>query len=67
MLQSDGRLDISVDGCNEMYCDETTSATNIPFGTNIPRDNRNRIAKATSKKSAILTASHHLEFVKVNI
>jgi hypothetical protein len=27
------------DGCNEMYCDETLDATNIPFGTNIPIDN----------------------------
>jgi hypothetical protein len=31
--------------CNEMYCDETTNATNIPFGTNIPLDNRNQSAK----------------------
>jgi hypothetical protein len=23
-------------GCNEMFCDETTNATNIAFGTHIP-------------------------------
>jgi hypothetical protein len=34
-----------LDGCNEMYCDETTNVTNIPFGTNVPVDNRNRSAK----------------------
>jgi hypothetical protein len=31
--------------CIEMYCDETTNAKNIPFGTNIPLDNRNRSTK----------------------
>jgi hypothetical protein len=36
-------------GCNEMYCDETTNATNISFGTNIPLDNRNRYAKRRQK------------------
>jgi hypothetical protein len=50
-------LRYAVDGCmygcmdvgNEMYCDETTNATNIPFGTNIPLDNRNRSAKRRRK------------------
>jgi hypothetical protein len=32
-----------------MYCDETTNATNIPFGTNIPLDNGNRSAKRRRK------------------
>jgi hypothetical protein len=32
-----------------MYCNETTNATNIPVGTNIPLDNRNRSAKRCRK------------------
>jgi hypothetical protein len=35
--------------CNEMYCDETTNAVNIRFGTNIPHDNTNRSAKRHKK------------------
>jgi hypothetical protein len=27
------RMDVWMDVCNEMYCDETTNAANIPFGT----------------------------------
>jgi hypothetical protein len=35
--------------CNEMYCDETANFANIPFGTNILLDNRNRAAKQCRK------------------
>jgi hypothetical protein len=42
-------LDVRMDGCNEMYCDETTKATNIPFGAIKPLDNRNRSAKRQRK------------------
>jgi hypothetical protein len=53
-------------GCNEMYCDETTNATNIPFSTNRPLDNRT-ICQAASKNSATLAAGGHLEFWMTNI
>jgi hypothetical protein len=33
------RMSGCLDVGNEMYCDETTNATNIPFGTNVPHDN----------------------------
>jgi hypothetical protein len=39
------RMSVCLSVCNEMYCDETTSATIIPFGTNMPLENRNRSAK----------------------
>jgi hypothetical protein len=42
-------IDVCLEVCNEMYCDETTNATNIPFGTNIPLDNRNRSAKRSQE------------------
>jgi hypothetical protein len=45
----DGWMDGWMDVCNEMYCDETANATDIPFGTNIPHDNRNRSAKRRRK------------------
>jgi hypothetical protein len=61
-------LFVCMDGCNDMYCDETTNATNIPFGIDIPLDNINQsICQATSKNSAILAAGRHLEFLKINI
>jgi hypothetical protein len=41
----DGWMYGCMDVCNKVICDETTNATNIPFGTNIPLDNRNRSAK----------------------
>jgi hypothetical protein len=45
-------------GCNKMYCDETTNATNILkhpvwHKYNITLDNENRSAKRCRKKSAI--------------
>jgi hypothetical protein len=41
--------DVWMSGCNEMYCDETTNATNISFRTNVPLVNRNRSAKRHRK------------------
>jgi hypothetical protein len=49
MLSTDVCMDVCLDVGNKMYCDETTNATNIPFGTNIPFDNRNRSAKRRRK------------------
>jgi hypothetical protein len=45
----DGCMYVWMDVCNKMICDETTNATNIPFSTNIPHDNRNRSAKRRRK------------------
>jgi hypothetical protein len=42
-------LGLCLYGCNEMFCDETTNATNIPFGIDIPIDNKNRSAKRRGK------------------
>jgi hypothetical protein len=42
-------------------------ATNILSGPNIPLDNRNRSVKRRRKKSAIMAAGRHLEFLKTNI
>jgi hypothetical protein len=44
------RVDVCMYGCNEIHCDETTNATSITFGSHIPRDNRNRVAKIRKKK-----------------
>jgi hypothetical protein len=47
MLSTDVCLSI----CNEIYCDETANATNMPFSANIPLDNINRSAIKRRRKS----------------
>jgi hypothetical protein len=42
-------MSVCMYGCNEMYCDETTNATNIPFGRDVPLDNGNQSAKRREK------------------
>jgi hypothetical protein len=59
-------VSVCLNVCNKMYCDETTNATNIRFGTNMHLDNRNRSAELRRKKSAILAAGGHLRFLKTN-
>jgi hypothetical protein len=58
------RMSVCLSVCNEMYCDETTNATNIPFCTNIPLDNRNRSAKRCRKNPPFLPPAAILNFCR---
>jgi hypothetical protein len=55
-------MDVWMDVCNEMYCDETINVRNIL------RDNRNPFAKRRRKIPPSWSVdSRHLEFWKANI
>jgi hypothetical protein len=62
MLSTDICMSVWMYVCNEMYCDETTNATNIPTSWQYKS-----ICQATPKNSAILAAGRHLEFLMTNI
>jgi hypothetical protein len=59
-------MSVCLSGCNEMYCDETTNAANIPFGTDTSWQLKSS-CQATWRNSVILAVGRHLEFPKANI
>jgi hypothetical protein len=61
MLQPDGCMDVCLYGYTKMYCDETTNATNIPFGIEIPPATSKKIGNLGRQPQSWISEGKHLK------